>query len=111
VTLLLLVLALAGEALILCITNNMKGRLVSQVDDLRSAVAQLGVDLGEAVARVEAKVAELGDPDPDLTADIAAIRDASARLDALVASPVEPEPDPDTPVDPTEPETPTDPTV
>ena len=69
-------------------------RILSQVEDLRTAIGQLGTDLGEAIARVEAKLIAAGDPDPDLTADIAAIKEASTRLDALAADPVvEPAPD------------------
>jgi ABC-type transporter Mla subunit MlaD len=65
--------------------------IVAQIDDLRAAIGQLGVDLGEAIARVEAKIAELGEPDADITADIQKIRDVSAALDDLVASPAPPE--------------------
>lgn len=83
--------------------------LMSQIQDLRDSLAQLGTDLSEqnvalseAMARVEAKILELGEPDADLTADIQAVRDASAGIDAataslqgLVAAPIE-----EPPVDP-----------
>lgn len=75
----LVTLALLVVALIL------EWRLMAQVDDLRSAISQLGTDLSEAIARVETKISELGEPDPDLTNDIAAIREASAKLDSLAA--------------------------
>ena len=93
--------------------NALQETFMAQIDDLRAAIAQVGVDLGEAIARVEARVAALGDPDPDLTADIAALQDVSARLDGLQASPAEPEPtepgpnpnpNPVEPTEPTEPE-------
>ncbi len=67
----------------------MEGRLMAQVDDLRAAISQVGVDLGEAVARVQAKIEELGEPDPDLTADIANLQSISTQLDSLVAASVE----------------------
>lgn len=65
---------------------------MSQVDDLRAGIAQVRVDLSEAVDRVMAKIAELGDVDPDLSADIAALGEIGASLDALVAAPVVEEP-------------------
>src|SRR5215207_5857677 len=82
----------------------LKEAIMGQFDDLRSGiaqvsanVAQVGVDLGEAVTRVEAKIRELGEPDPDLTADIAALTaagtqlsDVSGQLDALAATPPSP---------------------
>jgi hypothetical protein len=68
--------------------------LMSQVSDLRAAIAQMGTDLGEAITRVEAKIANLGEVDPDLTADIASMREASMKLDALAADPAAPEPAP-----------------
>lgn len=58
---------------------------MSQIEELRSAISQLGTDLLEAVQRVEQKIGELGQPDPDLSADIAAIREMSTRLDSLAA--------------------------
>lgn len=73
---------------------------MSQTSDLKEAVSQLGVDLGEAISRVEAKIVELGLPDPDLSADIAAIKNVSAALDGLVAAPAPaPAPEP-APVEP-----------
>lgn len=92
---------LVATVVITCMLTDIKEALVAQTEDLRAAIGdladhqrQLGVDLGEAVDRVEAKLAALGEPDPDLTADIASIRgvsdqlaDASSRLDALAAGP------------------------
>ena len=74
--------------------TNLRRSLMGQFEDLQAAVGQLGVDLNVAVARVEAMIAELGEPDPDLSAQLAAIRDASERLDALAAEPPPPQPEP-----------------
>ena len=75
-------------------------QMMGQFDDLRTAIGQLGTDLSEAVSRVETKIAALGDPDPDLSADIEALRAASAQLDALAADAVaEPEFPEEPPVD------------
>jgi hypothetical protein len=58
---------------------------MGQTEDLKTAVAQVGVDLGEAVTRVEAKIAELGEVDADFSPEIEALRNASTSLDGLVA--------------------------
>lgn len=65
---------------------------MGQVDDLRAAIAQVATDLQEATDRVLAKIAELGEPDADLSAEITNLGDISARLDGLVAGEVPPEP-------------------
>lgn len=69
---------------VLALTTALIGRkIMAQIDELRSAIAQLGTNLGDAVARVEAKIASLGDPDPDLSADIANLQMMSSQLDDL----------------------------
>jgi hypothetical protein len=88
-----------GDDSITAALEQMETRFMAQIDDLRAAIAQVGTDLGEAVSRVEAKITELGEPDPDLTADIANLRSVSSQLDSLVAE------QPDTPDEPTEPAT------
>jgi hypothetical protein len=88
------------------INEDYQGRkaIMGQYEDLKATIAQVGVDLGEAVGRVEAKIASLGDPDPDLTADIEALRSVSTQLDALAADPAPtpptPEPVPPAPAPP-----------
>ena len=72
--------------------------IVGQTEDLRAAVAQVGVDLGEAVARVEAKIVALGEPDADLSADIAKLKEFSATLDSIATE--APETDEPPPVEP-----------
>lgn len=69
--------------------------LMAQTDDLRTAIADLGTDLNEAVARIEAKLA---DADVDISAEISQLHAFGDALDALAADPVEP--DPEVPVDP-----------
>lgn len=71
---------------------SIEGKLMGQYEDLKATIAQVGVDLGEAVGRVEAKIAALGDPDPDLSSDIAALQGISQQLDALASDPVPPTP-------------------
>ena len=93
----ILVLIVVGAvvlAVMLTRLTNLRRSLMGQFEDLQAAVGQLGTDLNEAVARVEAKIAELGEPDPDLSAQLSAIRDASTRLDALAAEPPPPQPEP-----------------
>lgn len=74
--------------------------LMGQTEDLRTAVAQLGVDLGEAISRVEARIVALGEPDPDLSAEIASLRQFSESLDSLGADAevAEPTPEPNIPI-------------
>lgn len=74
-----------GLILLGALVTYVGAKTMGQTEDLRSAVSQLGTDLSEAVSRVEAKIDSLGEVDPDLTADIAAIREASTKLDALAA--------------------------
>lgn len=85
-----IVILFAVVAVGVATTVYLRRQIVAQTEDLRAAVAQLGTDVGEAIARVEAKISSLGEPDPDLTADIAAIKDASARLDRLAEEPAPP---------------------
>ncbi len=63
--------------------DQMEDRLMAQIDDLRAAIEQVGTNLAAAVGRVEEKIAELGEPDPDLTADIARLQDIGAQLEDL----------------------------
>src|SRR5687768_13265839 len=71
--------------------------LMTQNEDLNAAIAQVGTDLGEAVTRIEAKLAEA---DVDLTDEIAQLRGYSDQLDGLGADPVEEPVDPEEPVEP-----------
>jgi hypothetical protein len=57
---------------------------MANIDDLNAAITQLSIDLGEAVTRIEAKIAA---GNPDLQPEVDAIRAASATLDALAADP------------------------
>lgn len=66
-------------------------KIMTDIDGLNAAIAQLGVDLGEAVARIEAKLAGT---DIDLSDEISTLRGFSEQLDALGADPVEPPPEP-----------------
>jgi hypothetical protein len=87
----IVVAILVAMFVILVHLDDLQERFMTQIDDLRAAIAQVGTDLGEAIARVDAKVSSLGEPDPDLTADIDALKAVSASLDNLVAeSPAEP---------------------
>jgi hypothetical protein len=100
---------------VLSAITELRSSLMAQIDDLRAAIDQVGVDLAEAVTRIENRINELGDPDPDLTVEIAKLRDISTTLDSTVAGepteptvptePTEPDTTPDTPP-PTEPGTP-----
>jgi hypothetical protein len=80
-------------------------KLMSQTEDLRTAIAELGTDLGEAVTRIEAKLA---DADVDISAEIAQLHAFGDSLDALAADPaadpaegpVDPPVDPEAPVEP-----------
>ncbi len=90
-----LLVVITGLVAVLAQLFHLERKSMGQTEDLKTAVAQLGVDFTEALARVEAKVAELGEPDPDLSADIAKLKEISVGLDALVAAPVVPEPEPD----------------
>lgn len=58
---------------------------MAQIDDLRAAIAQVGTDIAEAVDRIQARLAALGEPDPDLSADIARLGELSSQIDALGA--------------------------
>lgn len=78
------VLILAGQA-----ETNRRSHM-AQVDDLRAAIAQVATDLQEATDRVLAKIAELGEPDADLSAEISNLGDISTRLDGLVAGEIPP---------------------
>lgn len=64
---------------------------MGQVDDLRSAIEENAGAAADAVSRVEAKLAELGEPDADLTADIQTIKDATAQIRSI-ADPATPDP-------------------
>lgn len=57
--------------------------LMSQVDDLRNAIAQLGTDLGEATDRIEASLA---DANVDLTPELEQLRSFSNQLDSLAVT-------------------------
>lgn len=70
--------------------------LMSQTEDLRAAITDLGTDLSEAVTRIETKLA---DADVDLSAEIDQLRSFGDSLDALGADPEEPPVDPDVPVE------------
>jgi hypothetical protein len=70
-------------------------KLMSQTDDLRSAIADLGTDLTEAVERIETKLAN-ADADVDLTAEIDQLRSFGTQLDSLGTDPETP----DAPFDP-----------
>jgi hypothetical protein len=83
----ILAVCVVGFAVLILLERNGMG----QTEDLKSAVSQVGVDLGEAVSRVEAAIARGGEPDPDLSAEIANLRRFSEQLDSLAA---EPAPDP-----------------
>lgn len=63
--------------------DQLEENLVAKIDDLRTAIEQVGTNLAAAVTRVEAKIAELGEPDPDLTADIARLQDIGTQLNDL----------------------------
>lgn len=63
--------------------DQMEDRLMAQIDELRTAIEQVGTNLSAAVTRVEEKIAELGEPDPDLTADIARLQDIGSQLEDL----------------------------
>lgn len=92
------VLIVAGAGITLYSIDQLKERLMGQVEDLRAAIAQVGTDLGEAVARVSDKIDSLGEPDPDLSADIANLQGISSQLDALAADEAPPVVEP--PVEP-----------
>jgi hypothetical protein len=85
-----LAVCLVGFAVLILLERNGMG----QTEDLKSSISQLGVDLGEAVSRVEAKIGELGEPDPDLSAEIAKLRTFSQQLDSLAAEAPVPDPGP-----------------
>lgn len=63
--------------------DDLEDNLMAAIDDLRAAIEQVGSNLAAAVARVEAKIAELGEPDPDLSADIARLQDIGGQLNDL----------------------------
>ena len=88
-----LAVCLGGFAVLIFLERKGMG----QTEDLKSAVSQVGVDLGEAVARVEAAIARGGEPDPDLTAEIANLRRFSEQLDSLAADAPGPSPEPPEP--------------
>jgi hypothetical protein len=72
-------------------------KIMTQNEDLNEAISQLGVDIGEATDRIEAKLA---DGNTDLTDEIATLRGFSTSVDALAADAAEPPVDP--PADPVE---------
>jgi hypothetical protein len=72
--------------------NQLERHVMTQLEDLQAAIAQVGVDLGEAATRIEAKLAE---GNPDLSDEIATLRGYGETLDSIAADPVEPPPDPE----------------
>lgn len=60
---------------------------MSQIDDLRSAIAQVGTDINEAATRIEERLA---DADVDLSGDIAQLRSFGEQLDSIAAETVDP---------------------
>lgn len=56
--------------------------LKAGVADVSAATSRHAAALQDAVGRVEAKISSLGEPDPDLTAELASLRDAAASLDS-----------------------------
>lgn len=94
---------LLGIRRLQCRIDAMEEMLVAKIDDLRAAIAQVGANLTAAVARVEAKMAELGEPDPDMTGDIAKLQDISTQLENLADDTTPDEvPPPDPEADPVE---------
>ena len=60
--------------------DHLERTLMTQIDELREAIAQAGVDLGEAVDRVEAKLA---DTEVDLGPEIEQLRSFGEQLDSI----------------------------
>ena len=62
--------------------------------DLKAGIVSLSERLAAKLTAMEEKIASLGEPDPDLSADVAELREMSDQINALAV---------DAPTDPNEP--------
>lgn len=69
----------------------LEARFMSDIDDLRGAISQVGTDLGEAVTRIEERLANA---DVDLSTEIGQLRSFSEQLDSIAVDTPTEEPPP-----------------
>lgn len=62
------------------------GENMSDIAQLREAIAANAAAASEATTRVIAKITELGEPDPDLSADIALLQSTTAQLQSIAST-------------------------